>query len=264
MTTREFFSTIIFLFNLMAVLSLVELVIPLFARDERSRGRLIANLGLTAVTFVLNWGLYSAAAVIALVLSQRRGLLVPLALPLPALIAISVVTLDLFTYLAHLTMHKIPLLWRIHSIHHSDPFLDVSTTFRQHPIEGIWRLLWIIIPVWTLGLPASGVVVYRLLSTGNALFEHANIRFWQPLDRVLSLVWTTPNMHKIHHSRAPEQTDSNYGNILALFDRGFRTFTPTEQALSVIYGLEDSDSKREKSFPGLMTLPFARSRHDHS
>lgn len=265
MTVRESLSTIAFLFSLMAILSLVELAIPLFARDERSKGRGVANLGLTVLTFLLNWGLHLAAVAIAFVLSiQGRGWLQPLALSLPTLIVISVVTLDLCSYLAHLTMHKIPLLWRVHSVHHNDPFLDVTTSFRQHPIEGVWRFLWIIIPVWALGLPVSGLVVYRLLSAVTGLFEHANIRLGQPLDRVLSLVWTTPNMHKVHHSRAPQQTDSNYGNILTLFDRGFRTFTPSEQASSVVYGLEDSDPQREKSFLGLMTMPFAQSRHEES
>ena len=261
MAPREFFITTAFLLSVMAVLALVESIAPLFAPADRSKGRGMANLSLTVVTFVLNWGLNSTAAVVALALSfQARGLLAPLPLSLPARIAISVVTLDLFTYLAHLTMHKIPPLWRVHSVHHSDPFLDVSTTFRQHPLEGIWRFLWIIVPVWILGLPASGVVAYRVLSAGNGVLEHANIGLWQPFDRALSLFWTTPNMHKIHHSRLAKQTDSNYGNILSLFDRGFHTFTPTEQALSVTYGLENSDTKRAKSLVGLLTLPFARPR----
>ncbi|HYL16531.1 MAG TPA: sterol desaturase family protein [Terriglobales bacterium] len=259
MSTRDFISTIGLLFGLMGLLSLVELGIPLFHRDERSKGRGIANLGLTVVTFALNWGLISAAPVIALALSFRgTGLLRSVSWPSWAIVAVSVVTLDLCTYLAHVSMHKIPLLWRIHSVHHSDAFLDVSTTFRQHPLEGIWRFLWIIIPVWTLGIPVSAVVVYKLLSTGNALLEHANMRLWLPLDRFLSFAWVTPNMHKVHHSRAQAQTDSNYGNLLAVFDRGFHTFTQTEQAFGVVYGLDDSDSKRQKSFVSLLTLNLAR------
>ncbi len=259
MAAREFLTNLSIILAVMALLSLFELAVPLFARSARSKGRGFANFGLTLFTFLVNWGLISAAAGIALVLSfQGGGLLAPLALPMPALVAITIVTLDLATYLAHLSMHKIPLLWRVHSVHHSDPFLDVGTTFRQHPIEGLWRFLWIIVPVSILGLPAAGVVIYRLLSAVNAALEHANVRVWGPLDRALSLVWTTPNMHKIHHSRKKVQNDSNYGNLLSLYDRGFRTFTPTDRAFGVVYGLDDVESKRSKSLSGLMTLPFAR------
>ena len=259
MTAREFLSNAAAIVAFMSLLSLVEVAAPLFARGERSEGRRVANFGLTVLTFLLNWAMISAAASFAGVLSlQGRGLLPPLALPTPALIAISVVTLDFSTYLAHRSMHETSLLWRVHRIHHSDPFLDVSTTFRQHPFEGLWRFLWVIIPVCVLGLPIAGLFVYRLLSALQAVCEHANVRLWQPLDQGLSLVWCTPNMHKVHHSRAQPQTDSNYGNILTVFDRVFRTFTPTAEAFDVIYGLEDVERSYERSLSGLVTLPFAR------
>ena len=82
--------------------------------------------------------------------------------------------------------------------------------------------------------------------------EAPNIRLWAPIDRVLSLVWVTPNVHKIHHSRQPAETNSNYGNILTIYDRVFGTYTPAERACSVIYGLDDADPVRSQSFPGLL------------
>jgi sterol desaturase/sphingolipid hydroxylase (fatty acid hydroxylase superfamily) len=216
---------------------------------------------LTVVTFLLNWGLYSAAAVVALLGSIRQwGILARFNLPSLALIGISIVTLDLATYLAHVRMHKVPVLWRFHRVHHSDEFVDATTTFRQHPLEGVWRFLWIIVPVWTLGLPALGIAIYRILSAGNGLIEHSNIGLSQKFDRLVSLVWTTPNMHKIHHSRSPQQTDSNYGNLLALCDRAFGTFRPTDEALGVHYGLDSVDRKRSESIGALITLPFESSR----
>ena len=257
MIDRYFFTNVAAVLGLMAAISLIELVVPLFARSETTRGRGVANLGMTALAIALNGGLTALAAVVALAPSvSGRGLLAPLVLPPWAKIALGVAVLDLSTYVAHLTMHKSSLLWRAHRVHHSDPFVDVSTTLRQHPLEGLWRFLWTIVPVWVLGLPAAGVVVYRLLSTMNALFEHANIRMWRPLDSALSLLISTPNMHKIHHSRRQGQTDTNYGNILAVYDRLFRTFTPTRQAFDVVYGLEDVDPARIKSLPGLLTMPF--------
>jgi sterol desaturase/sphingolipid hydroxylase (fatty acid hydroxylase superfamily) len=257
MIDLHFLTNVAVVLGLMAAISLLELMVPLFARGQAGRGRGVANLGMMTLTIALNGGLTALAALVALTLSvSGRGLLTPLALPPSAKIALGVAVLDLSTYVAHLTMHKSSLLWRAHQVHHSDPFVDVSTTLRQHPLEGLWRFLWTIISVWVLGLPAEGVVVYRLLSTMNALFEHANIQMWWPLDSALSLLISTPNMHKIHHSRHQVQTDTNYGNILAVYDRLFRTFTPTRQAFDVVYGLEDVDPTRIKSLPGLLTMPF--------
>ena len=104
-------------------------------------------------------------------------------------------------YLSHRTMHMWPFMWRFHKVHHSDPFVDVTTTYRTHPVETVWRFLFAIVPIWTLGLPAEALLIQRLLQASNGVIEHANIRLWSPLDRVLSLVWVTPNVHKIHHSR---------------------------------------------------------------
>lgn len=250
---------LIFIVLLCGALALLELWIPLFfASKERAGGRNPANLGLALATFLLNWLLDSGAAILALSLSiQGTGLFHSLSISRPAWIALSILVLDMSAYCAHLTLHKLPLLWRVHRVHHSDSFVDVTTAFRQHPLEGIWRFGWTIIPVWMLGLPAAGVIVYRIVSAGNALFEHANIRLASPFDRNLARVWVSPNMHKVHHSRAQEQTDSNYGNILAIFDRVFGTFRPTDEALLVTYGLDDINPQEGKSIARLVRLPFS-------
>ena len=125
-----------------------------------------------------------------------------------------------------------PALWRFHRVHHSDPFVDVTTSFRTHPVEIAWRHLWLFVTVWILGVPAAAVVVFRVLSAVNGIFEHANIRVRPAVDTALSWVWVTPQMHKVHHSRDQAETDTNYGNLLALPDRLFGTFVPTKRALS--------------------------------
>jgi sterol desaturase/sphingolipid hydroxylase (fatty acid hydroxylase superfamily) len=243
----------------MAGLALLELAVPLFARGERGRGRLLANGGLTLATLVVNQALAAAVAGLALVgAAAKPGWLPALGLPAPMMLAIAVVTLDFATWLAHVSMHRVPWLWRVHRVHHSDPFLDVTTTLRQHPLEGVWRLLWIAAPVWLLGLPLSALLTYRLLSAVQAVFEHANLRVWSPFDRALSRVWCTPNMHKVHHSRFAAQTDSNYGNLLALFDRACGTFRDSDEAFAVRYGLDDVGARRARSLPALLGLPFAR------
>ena len=105
-------------------------------------------------------------------------------------------------------------------------------------------------------------MIQRLLQATNGIIEHANIRLWAPLDRVLSLVWVTPNVHKIHHSREVSETNSNYANLLTLYDRVLGTYTPAERAASVTYGLDGADATTIASFPGLLSMPFQASGHN--
>jgi sterol desaturase/sphingolipid hydroxylase (fatty acid hydroxylase superfamily) len=95
----------------------------------------------------------------------------------------------------------------------------VKPTYRTHPVETVWRFFFVIVPVWMIGIPALAVVIQRFVSAANGIFEHSNTRLWGPLDRVLSLVWVTPNVHKIHHSRELAETNSNYDNVLTIYDR---------------------------------------------
>jgi sterol desaturase/sphingolipid hydroxylase (fatty acid hydroxylase superfamily) len=103
------------------------------------------------------------------------------------------------------------------------------------------------------------VVIQRLLQATNGVLQHANIRLWRPVDRVLSLVWVTPDAHKIHHSRDVAETNSNYGNVLSIYDRLLGTFTPTERAVNVTYGLDDEPAGA-RSFRSLLSMPFRRNR----
>lgn len=258
MSAQELLISVTLILVVMALLAVVELALPMVARRPALRGRSTANVGLMILTIGLNWALTSAAAVLALALSlDAPGRMARLGVPMAVQIIAGVAVLDFgFGYLAHRTMHMTPILWRAHRVHHSDPFVDVTTTYRTHPVEGIWRFLFVVVPVWLLGLPAEAVVIHRLLSAINGLMEHANIRLWQPLDGALSLFWVTPHMHKVHHSRNAVETDSNYGNVLSIFDRIFRTFTPTERAFSVVYGLNDADPTRTSSLLGLLSMPF--------
>jgi sterol desaturase/sphingolipid hydroxylase (fatty acid hydroxylase superfamily) len=262
MTTREFLTNAAILSTIMAVAALIEVVVPMFGRNPSTRGRRAANLGLTSVVFILNWSLSSAAAVLALALSlQPPALARGLQLPLVVQVIAGVLILDFSAgYLAHRALHALPVLWRFHRVHHSDDFVDVTTTYRTHPVETVWRFLFVFVPVWLIGIPALAVVIQRLVSAANGILEHGNIRLWRPLDRVLSLVWVTPNIHKIHHSRERGETNSNYGNVLTLYDRLLGTFTPSERAESVVYGLDEVDPARIRSFAALMSMPFQRQR----
>src|SRR6185295_18489784 len=259
MSARDFLTNVTIILTVMAVGALLETAVPMFAAGTWRRGRRAANLGLTAVSFFSNWLLASVAAMAALTL-RPTGLMAQRGWPLWLEILVGTIVVDFSVgYLSHRTMHMWPAMWRFHQIHHSDPFVDVTTTYRTHPVETVWRFLFAIVPVWLLGIPAQAVLIQRLLQTTNGVIEHANIRLWAPIDRVLSLVFVTPNVHKIHHSRELAETNSNYANLLTIYDRLLGTYTPGDRVASVVYGLDEADPEVVASFPGLLAMPFRES-----
>jgi sterol desaturase/sphingolipid hydroxylase (fatty acid hydroxylase superfamily) len=256
MSARDFVNNVTIILAVMAIGGLLETAVPMFAGKPWRRGRRAANLGLTALSFVSNWLLASVAAMAAITL-RPAGLMARLHWPPWIEVGVGIVVLDFSVgYLSHRAMHMWSPMWRFHQIHHSDPFVDVTTTYRTHPVETLWRFLFALAPIWILGIPAPAVVIQRLLQATNGILEHANIRLWAPLDRALSLIWVTPNVHKIHHSRAVSETNSNYANLLTIYDRLLGTYTPAERARSVVYGLDEADAMGRASFPGLLSMPF--------
>ncbi len=173
MTARDFLTNVAVILTVMAGGALLETLVPMFAARPWTQRRRMANLGLTALSFGSNWLLASLAALAALTL-RPAGLLAQLGWPLWIEIVFSIVVLDFSVgYLSHRTMHMWPAMWRFHQIHHSDPFVDVTTTYRTHPVETVWRFLFAIVPVWLLGIPAQAVVIQRLLQATNGVIEHA-------------------------------------------------------------------------------------------
>ena len=286
MSAREFISNVTVILAVMALASALETAVPMRVERSGTQGRRTANLALTCVVFLLNWLLTSAAAIAAMAWSARQTgpIAAPadfaevaagvvfvdfctsclahpiMSFPVFVQVALGVVLIDFCTsYLAHRAMHVSPVLWRFHRVHHSDEFVDATTTFRTHPVESLWRFLFVIVPVSVFGIPATAVVIQRLLQATNGVLQHANIRLWRPVDRVLSLVWVTPDAHKIHHSRAVAETNSNYGNVLSVYDHFLGTFTPTERALNVTYGLND-EPPGGGTFRSLLSSPFHRGK----
>ena len=259
MSLDAFFRNEALLLAAMALLALVETLLP-FARSRAGRQRpRLPNLALVTLTLACNFVL-NAGAVLATALLAARGvgLLAGASLPPLAASVIGVVALDASTYACHRLLHRLPPLWRIHRVHHSDPLVDVTTTLRQHPLEGLLRFGFVMAPAWALGVSPEAVAIYRALSVMIGLTEHMNVKLWEPLDRALSLFVCTPNMHKLHHSRRASETDSNYGNILSLFDRVCGTFTPPGAGFRIDYGLAGCDAPESQRLGALLRLPFRR------
>ena len=241
----------------LGLVAAVETAIPLHAKSPWRRAHLGPNLALTMITFGTNFAFnLMLLAWLRGLHAQRSGILGIAPLSPWAQATIVVAVLDFSFYVAHVAMHKVPVLWRFHRVHHSDPFVDVTTTIRQHPGESVIRYVFLAVFAGVLGASPHSFGVYRVWSAINGLFEHANVRMPLWLDSALSLVTTWPHMHKIHHSRSAVETDTNYGNIFSIWDRMFATFTPSKYGVDVIYGLDDLDDAATRTTRRLLSLPF--------
>ena len=241
----------------MAAVAAVEAALPLHPRGRRHRDHLAPNLALTGIAFATN-ALLNGALVLALAWLRANGLgLLPALAPAPPLeLALVVVALDLSFYVSHVAMHAVPAFWRFHRVHHSDAAVDVTTTIRQHPGESLLRYAFLAAFALALGASPAAFAVYRLWSALHGLLEHANVRLPLRLDGLLSLVVSTPHMHKVHHAREPRYTDTNYGNLFSAFDRLFGTFTPSHVGPRVACGLDGFDDAATQTTRGLLALPF--------
>jgi sterol desaturase/sphingolipid hydroxylase (fatty acid hydroxylase superfamily) len=244
----------------MGAIALIEIAIPLHPRTRANRDHVAPNLTLTFITFATSTVFNSALVVVLLQLdSAGFGILRWLDLDPWLAGGIGFLMLDLSFYVAHVAMHSVPALWRVHRVHHSDPVVDVTTAIRQHPLEGVIRYVFMATFACVFGVGLGVFVVYRAWSAFNGLLEHANVRVPRWLDTSLALVTTWPNMHKVHHSRQLHEVRTNYGNIFSWFDRLFGTYTPSARGATVTCGVDGFDDRASQTTRALLAMPFAKS-----
>ena len=198
------------------------------------------------------------------------GLLQWIELPLWAEFLIALLILDLIAqYFVHYLLHQVPFMWRLHLVHHSDKAVDVTTGTRHHPLDFVIRECFALLAVLITGMPLSFYLLYRLLSVLFTYWTHANLRLPLSLDRGLSWILVTPNMHKFHHHYQVPWTDSNYGNMFSVWDRIFGTFVYGDLQ-DIQYGVDLADHTNDKDIATQLGLPFNRDvssssfRKDHS
>jgi len=179
-------------------------------------------------------------------------------LPASVEIALAVVILDFAIWVQHVVTHKVPLLWRVHRMHHADLDIDVTTAIRFHPIEIALSVLWKIICVLILGPSVFAVVLFEIMLNACAMFSHANIALPAPLDRVLRAVIVTPDMHRVHHSVLGHEHDSNYGFNLSVWDKLFGTYTanPEKGHDAMRIGLSAYQTDEPAKLGWSLLLPF--------
>jgi sterol desaturase/sphingolipid hydroxylase (fatty acid hydroxylase superfamily) len=175
-------------------------------------------------------------------------------------IVISLCLLDFFGgWLVHYTQHKLHSLWRFHVIHHSDNNVDVTTGLRHHPIESVLRGLFFFIAIFVSGAPMYAVMIFQTAAVLFTAFTHANISLPAWMDKAISFVFVSPNMHKVHHHWQQPYTDSNYGLIFSLWDRAFGTYTKLDPT-QIRYGLDRYyPNEQDENFMSLMKAPFKKS-----
>lgn len=212
-----------------------ELLSPRLERDEMM-GALKARRWLTNISILILSSLalrviFPLAAVGTALWAEQHGYGLFHIWGVPGWIAgvLAFVILDFAVWLEHLLSHKIPILWRIHRMHHSDIGFDLTTALRFHPLEIVLSMLWKALIIVCLGAPAVAVLVFEIVLNGTAMFNHANARLPLGLDRILRLVLVTPDMHRVHHSSIQVETDSNYGFNFPFWDRLFGTYRDQPQ-----------------------------------
>lgn len=208
------------------------------------------------------------AAVAAAIYAQHAGfgLLNLVAWPTWVEWLIALVVLDLAIWFQHLVSHKVPLLWRLHQMHHADVDIDVTTAIRFHPVEIALSMIWKIIVVSALGASPEAVLLFEIILNGCAMFNHANVALPKSVDRVLRLVIVTPDMHRVHHSIYRQEHDSNYGFNLSIWDRIFSTYTaqPRDGHDGMAIGLSPYQNEAPTGLGWSLGLPFRPLKREQS
>ena len=246
-----------------ALMALWEFVAP---RRARVLGRWVRwpnNLGIVALNTALVRVLFPTAAVGVALLGEQRGwgLLNALAIPGWLKVAAAVAALDLVIYLQHVMFHAVPALWRLHRMHHADLDIDVTTGARFHPVEILLSMLVKLATVAALGAPALAVLAFEVLLNATAMFNHSNVRMPAALDRALRWAVVTPDMHRVHHSILPHETNSNFGFNAPWWDRLFGTYRAQPEAghETMMIGLSQFRDPREAWLDRLLTQPLRES-----
>jgi len=250
-----------FFFGIFGVMVVWELVAPRRVLKVSKTLRWVNNLGLVFLnSFVLRL-LFPAAAVGVAAWAQQQGwgLLNLYQLPFTAAVILSVIAMDFVIWVQHVMFHAIPVLWRLHRVHHADLDYDVTTGARFHTIEIILSMLIKFATIALLGPPVVAVVLFEVLLNATAMFNHGNVGLPPRLDRVLRWVLVTPDMHRVHHSVEDDEANSNFGFSLTWWDRLFGTYREQPRAghEGMTIGIHRyRDPKLVDLLPGMLALPF--------
>ena len=242
---------------------LLEGAVPLFRFKYKKWRHALPNLFFTLTTIVINFALaFLLLNTADWVVAEQFGLINWLPdMPLWLYIISGILLLDFFgAYLPHYVEHKIKPLWMIHLVHHTDHKVDTTTANRHHPLESVIRFVFTLMGVLIIGTPIGIVMLYQSMSLVATQCTHANIRLPKKVDKALSYILVSPDMHKVHHHYVLPYTDSNYGNIFSIWDRLLGTYMTLDRD-KLEYGVDVfPDEKENSDIVELLKQPFQKYR----
>ena len=243
-----------------ALMAVWELLAPRRALTQSKARRWYANLGIVVLNTVLARMVFPLAPVAVAMVAAERGwgvFNIAGVAPGVALVA-AVVILDFAIYIQHVMVHAVPMLWRLHRMHHADLDFDVTTGARFHPVEILLSVAIKMAVIVLIGAPAVAVVIFEVVLNATAMFNHSNVSLPLGLDRVLRLFVVTPDMHRVHHSELPFETNSNFGFNLPWWDRLFGTYRdqPEKGHEGMTIGLEQFRYASELHLHKMLVQPL--------
>lgn len=246
--------------GVLAVMMLWELAAPLRRAEIPRVVRWTNNVALVVVDGLVVRLAFPVLAVGAAVWAEARGIGLLPALGWPGAVAILVtlVALDLAIWVQHRVFHAVPLLWRLHRMHHADLDFDATTGLRFHPVEVLISMAIKIAVVVALGAPPVAVLVFEVLLNATSVFNHGNVALPARIERIVRAAVVTPGMHRVHHSAIPEETNSNFGFNLSVWDRLFGTYRPAPRDgdLAMTIGLREFRDPAELRLDRMLLQPF--------
>ncbi len=246
--------------GILAAIALWEVLAPRRSNRFSRWQRWPSNFGIVVVNTVLVRLIFPTAAVSLAVIAEERswGIFNIVDLPPVVEIILAIIVLDFIIYLQHVMVHAIPVLWRLHRMHHADLDYDVTTGARFHPLEIILSMIIKFAAVALLGAPAIAVIIFEILLNATAMFNHGNIQLPTSIDRVLRLIVVTPDMHRVHHSILPEETNSNFGFSIPWWDRLLGTYRaqPAAGHKEMTIGIEQFRERKYLRLDWLLIQPF--------
>ena len=243
-----------------AIMAMWEMILPRRPLTRPKGERWLTNILLTVINTAMVRFAVPVMATGAAVLAAENGwgLFHHISLPSPVVVVACVVMLDLLIYIQHLVFHRVPLLWRLHRVHHTDLDFDVTTAVRFHPLEIILSLFIKAIAVLALGAPVEAIFIFEILLNATAMFNHGNVHLPRAVDGIIRLLIVTPDMHRVHHSVHATETNSNYGFNLSIWDRIFSTYRaqPVDGHDAMVIGLNEYRKPTDLALPALLIQPF--------
>lgn len=250
-----------FFVGIFAIVAIWELVAPRRALTVSKTLRWSSNLGLVVLNTLLLRLIFPLAAigVAAFCTTNGWGALNQFQVPFWLAVPLAVIAMDFVIWLQHVMVHAVPVLWRLHRVHHADLDYDLTTGSRFHPIEIALSMLIKVATITVLGPPVVAVVIFEVLLNAAAMFNHGNIRLPASMDRVMRWVIVTPDMHRVHHSVEDDETNSNFGFNLPWWDRLLGTYREQPRAgqVGMTIGIHGHTDLREVArLDGMLLMPF--------